>query len=352
MRSPTRVELIADHTPTNSRLAPTFKTIPVPKPGPNEVLINIKYSGVCRTDLHSMDGDWPFERKTPVIGGHEGAGIIVARGSTVTEHDVGDKVGVKWLNSSRMNCTFCMSADEPLCPRAQFSGYTVNGTFQQYTVANAAHVARLPKDADLAAIAPILCAGLTVYKALKESQARPGQYVAIIGAGGGPGSFALQYAKAMGLQPIGIDAGSEKGESCKALGATAYVDFIVSKSVVDDVRASTNDGLGPHAVLLLTEQDKPFRQAVGYVRSRGSVVCIGMADASVGLPVFDAVTRMVSVKGSYVGNRLDTQEAVYFFRRGRIQAPYRLVEMSELQSVFGLMRENKITGRYVLDMSR
>lgn len=331
---------------------PTFKTIPVPKPGPNDVLINIKFSGVCRTDMHSMDGDWPLERKTPVIGGHEGAGIIVTLGSMVTEHEVGDKVGVKWLNSSCMDCTFCMSADEPLCPKAQLSGYTVDGTFQQYTVANAAHVARLPKDADLAAIAPILCAGLTAYKALKESQARPGQYVAIVGAGGGLGSFALQYAKAMGLQPIGIDAGSSKGESCRKLGATAYVDFTVAKSVPDDVRAATHDGLGPHAVLLLTEQDKPFRQAISYVRSRGSIVCIGMADTSVGLPIFDAVTRMVSVKGSYVGSRLDTQEAVGFFRRGKIEAPYKLVGLSELEKVFELMRENKITGRYVLDMSR
>lgn len=258
----------------------------------------------------------------------------MARGSTVTELDVGDKVGVKWLNSSCMHCTFCMSADEPLCPRAQFSGYTVNGTFQQYTVANAAHVARLPKDADLAAIAPILCADLTVYKALKESQGRPGQYVAIVGSGGGLGSFALQYAKAMGLQPIGIDAGSEKGESCKALGDTACVYFTLSKSVVGNVRASTNDGLGPHAVLLLTEQDEPFRQAVSYVRSRGSVVCIGMADASVGLPVLDTVTRMVSVKGSYVGSRLDTQKAVDFFRRGKIEAPYTLVGMSEFAERF------------------
>lgn len=196
---PTPYELIVDHAPADSRSAPTFKTLPVPKPGPNDVLINIKYSGVCRTDLHSIDGDWPLERKTPVIGGHESAGVIVALGSMVTEQEVGDKVEVKWLNLSYIDCTFCMSADEPLCPKAQFSGYTVDGTFQQYTVANAAHVARLSKDADLAAISPALCAGLTVYKALKESQARPGQYVAIVGAGGGLGSFALQYAKAMGL---------------------------------------------------------------------------------------------------------------------------------------------------------
>lgn len=299
-----------------------------------------------------MSGDWPLPRKTPVIGGHEGAGVIVAKGSMVKEHEVGDHAGIKWLNSSCLDCTFCMSAQEPLCPKATFSGYTVDGSFQQYAVADAAHVATLPKDIDLAGVAPILCAGLTVYKGLKVSEARPGQYVCIVGAGGGLGSLAIQYAKAMGLHPIGIDAGAEKGESCKKLGAVAYVDFTASKSVPDEVRAATYDGLGPHAVILMSEQDKPFQQAMQYVRSSGTIVCIGMAGTSVGLPVFEAVTRMISIRGSYVGTRQDTLEAVDFYRRGLVKEPYKIVGLSELQSVFELMRENKITGRYVLDMSK
>lgn len=300
-----------------------------------------------------MQGDWPLPRKSPFVGGHEGAGVIVDKGSMVKGYEVGDNAGIKWLNTSCLNCTFCMSAEESLCPHAEFSGYTVDGTFQQYAVADAAHVARLPKDADLAAVAPILCAGLTVYKALKVSGARPGQYVTIVGAGGGLGSLAVQYAKAMGLHVIGIDAGADKGESCKKLGAVSYVDFTTSKSVPDDVRAATHDGLGSHGVLLLTEQNKPFQQAMNYVRSHGTVVCIGMPPGtSVSLPVFDTVTRMISVKGSYVGTRQDTLEAVDFFRRGLVKAPYKLVGLSELQSVFDLMKENKITGRYVLDMSR
>lgn len=157
----------------------------------------------------------------------------------------------------------------------------------------------------------------------------------------------------MGLHPIGIDAGAEKGESCKKLGADSYIDFTTSKSIPDDVRNVTHDGLGPHAVILMTEQDKPFDQAIQYVRSSGTIVCIGMpAGTSVGLPIFEAVTRMISVKGSYVGTRQDTLEAVDFFRRGLVKEPYKIVGLSELQSVFKLMEENKITGRYVLDMSK
>lgn len=196
-----------------------YKQIPVPKPAPDEVLVNVKYSGVCHTDLHAMNGDWPLERKRNLVGGHEGAGVVVARGNLVSEINIGDHAGVKWLNGSCLVCEFCQQADEPLCPKASLSGYTVDGTFQQYCLAKATHVNHLPKDVPLDAIAPVLCAGITVYKGLKESGARPGQSVAIVGAGGGLGSLAQQYAKAMGLRIIAIDGGDEKRDSCKALGA-------------------------------------------------------------------------------------------------------------------------------------
>ncbi|KAI0874438.1 dehydrogenase-like protein [Hypoxylon argillaceum] len=329
------------------------KKIPVPKPGPDEVLINIKYSGVCHTDLHAVKGDWPLATKLPLVGGHEGAGIVVARGELVTDVQIGDYAGIKWLNGSCMSCSFCRTANEPLCPTPDLSGYTVDGSFQQYAVAKAAHVARIPKDCDLEAIAPILCAGLTVYKGLKESGARPGEFVAIVGAGGGLGSMAIQYARAMGLHPIAIDGGAEKGEMCKKLGATEYVDFTTSKNVVADVKAATPEGYGPHAVLLLAVSERPFQQASEYVRPHGTIVCVGLpANAFLKASVFDTVTRMINIKGSYVGNRQDTAEAIEFFRRGLIKAPYKVVGLSQLQEVFNLMEEGKIAGRYVVDTSK
>lgn len=141
------------------------------------------------------------------------------------------------------------------------SGYTVDGSFQEYCIAKAAHVARIPKECDLEAISPVLCAGITVYKGLKESGARPGQTVAIVGAGGGLGSLACQYAKAMGLDIIAIDAGEEKRKMTATLGAGHFVDFSTSKNVVSDVKAATADGLGPHAVILVAVNEKPFQQA-------------------------------------------------------------------------------------------
>ena len=323
------------------------------KPGPDEVLINVKYSGVCHTDLHAMMGDWPLDTKLPLVGGHEGAGVVVAKGELVKDIELGDHAGIKWLNGSCLACSFCMQADEPLCPHALLSGYTVDGSFQQYAIAKSAHVARIPKDCDLEEVAPVLCAGITVYKGLKESGARPGQYVAIVGAGGGLGSMAIQYAKAMGLHVIGIDGGAEKGKSCATLGAEAYVDFMSSKDLVQEVKKATPDGLGPHAVILLAVQEKPFQQATEYVRSRGTVICIGLpANAFLKAPVFDTVIRMITIKGSYVGNRQDTQEALDFYQRGLVKVPFKTVGLSELQNVYSLMQEGKIVGRYVVDTSR
>lgn len=196
------------------------------------------------------------------IGDHAGVkvGALLS-----TQHDVAgmqaDALRTQWLNSSCLSCDFCQQMDEPLCPKATMSGYTVDGTFQQYCIAKAAHVARIPKDVPLDAISPILCAGITVYKGLKESGARPGQTVAIVGAGGGLGSLAQQYAKAMGLRVIAVDAGDEKKKMCEEMGATAFVDFSKSSDVVKDVQAATEDGLGPHAVLLVAVNEKPFQQA-------------------------------------------------------------------------------------------
>ncbi|EMD69370.1 hypothetical protein GGP41_004633 [Bipolaris sorokiniana] len=331
-----------------------YKKIPVQKPGPDEVLVNIKYSGVCHTDLHAVNGDWPLATKLPLVGGHEGAGVVVARGELVNDVELGDHVGVKWLNGSCLSCDFCQQADEPLCPKPLLSGYTVDGTFQQYCIAKAAHVARIPKECDLAAIAPVLCAGITVYKGLKESGVKPGQFAAIVGAGGGLGSLACQYAKAMGVRTIAIDSGEEKKKMCTGeLGAEAFVDFATSKNLVADVQKATPDGLGPHVVILVAVNEKPFQQAAEYVRPRGTVICIGLpAGAYLKAPVFETVIKMIRIQGSYVGNRKDSSEAIEFFRRGLIKAPFKIVGLSELQMVYDKMHEGAVVGRYVLDTSK
>ncbi|RHZ44480.1 zinc-dependent alcohol dehydrogenase [Aspergillus thermomutatus] len=315
-----------------------YKQIPVRKPGPDEVLVKIKYSSVCHTDLSAMKGDLPIQMKLPLVGGHEGAGMVVAKGDLATEIDIGDHAGIKWINGSCLSCEFCQNADEPLCPKALMSGCTVDGTFQQYCIAKAAHISKLPKNVPLDAVSPILCAGLTVYKGLKESGARPGQLVAIVGAGGGLGSLAQQYARAMGMRVIAIDIGEEKRALCDELGAEAYIDFTESKDLAHDVQVATPDGLGPHAVLLVAASEKPFQQATSYVRSRGTIVAIGLPpNAYLKAPIFGTVSRMITIKGSYVGNRQDAAEAIDFFARGQIKAPFKILPLKDLGHVYQLM---------------
>jgi len=246
-----------------------------------------------------------------------------------------------------------MRSDEQLCPNATLSGYTVNGSFQQYAVANAVHVARIPPECkDLAAVAPILCAGITVYRALKESKAVPGEIVAIPGAGGGLGSLACQYAKAMGLEVLAIDSGEEKRDLClNKLGAAAFIDFATSKDIVADIKAASG-GLGPHAVIVTAASEKPFAQACEYVRPHGTVVCVGIPrGGKVTADVFSVVTRMINVCGSYVGNRADTQEALDFLKRGKVSVPYTVRPLKDLPHVYKELQEMKVVGRVVLDMT-
>lgn len=328
-----------------------YKEIPVPEPKANEILINVKYSGVCHTDLHAWKGDWPLPTKLPLVGGHEGAGEVVAIGKNVKGWKIGDLAGVKWLNGSCLSCEFCQKSNESNCPDADLSGYTHDGSFQQYATADAVQAARIPFGTDLAEVAPILCAGITVYKALKTAQLEAGQWVAVSGAGGGLGSLAIQYAKAMGYRVVAIDGGEEKGEFCKSLGAETYVDFTKSSDIVKDVVAATNGG--PHGAINVSVSEKAIAQSCEYVRACGTVVLVGLpAGAQVVTPVFSAVVKSISIRGSYVGNRADSAEAIDFFARGLIKCPIKVVGLSELPKIYELMEAGKIIGRYVVDTSK
>lgn len=327
-----------------------YKDIPVPKPKANELLINVKYSGVCHTDLHAWQGDWPLATKLPLVGGHEGAGVVVGMGENVTGWKLGDYAGIKWLNGSCMSCELCEEGHESNCEEADLSGYTHDGSFQQYATADYVQAARIPPGADLAQIAPILCAGITVYKALKTANLSAGQWVAISGAGGGLGSLAIQYAKAMGYRVVAIDGGKEKGDLCKELGSEEYVDFTTEKDIVGRVKAITNGGA--RGAINVSVSTSAMQQSLEYIKATGTVVLVGLpAGASVNANVFDSVVKSVNIRGSYVGNRADTREAIDFFTRGAIKAPIKMAGLSELPKIYQEMEKGAIVGRYVVDTS-
>lgn len=231
------------------------------------------------------------------------------------------------------------------------SGYNVQGTFQQYCVGDATQAAKIPKGTDLAKVAPILCAGLTAYNALKNASIKAGQWVAIIGAGGGLGSLAVQYAKVMGFKILGID-GPNKEEFVKSKGANEYLDFSKVENMGEAVLKITGDG--PHAVVNFSNSLKAYNESVEYVRPTGTVVLVGFPgdNASLSSNIYGHINRAINIRGSVVGNRADTRGALDFFTHGKVEIPVKVAGLSEAEVVFGKMAKGEILGRYVLDTSK
>lgn len=328
-----------------------YKDVPVPKPKPNELLVHVKYSGVCHSDLHLYKGEWPIKVKLPLVGGHEGAGEVVAIGEAVQGWKVGDLAGIKWINSTCQLCEYCAAGDEPICPSHQISGCSMDGTFQQYAVADAIQAARIAPGTNLAEAAPILCAGLTVYKALKNARTRQGGWVAIIGAGGGLGSLAVQYAKAMGYLVLGIDGGKDKTQWAKSLGADDVIDFSSTPDLIKAVQDRTEGGA--HAVINVSPSVEALKAAFHYCRPTGTVVMVGVPlKPTVELPIFSSLVRNIKVVTSIVGNRKDTQEALEFYSRGLVKSPVKVAGLSELPRIFEEMEKGVFSGRYSVDTSR
>ena len=197
-------------------------------PTPDRFWCETVASGVCHTDLHAVDGDWPVKPKLPFIPGHEGVGYVAAVGSDVTVVKEGDRVGVPWLHSACGMCEFCLTGWETLCPQQQNTGYSVDGGFAEYVLAPANYVGHIPVSLEATDAAPILCAGVTTYKGLKETDTKPGDWVVIVGVGG-LGHVAVQYAKAMGLHVAAVDVSDDKLALAKRLGAELTVHATVAK---------------------------------------------------------------------------------------------------------------------------
>ncbi len=259
----------------------------IPSPGPGQILVKTEACGVCHTDLHAVRDDWAMKPKLPFIPGHEGVGLVAAIGAGVTIVKEGDRVGVPWLYSACGHCEHCLSAWETVCAEAEFGGYTKNGGFAEYILADPGYVAHIPAGLTAIEAAPVICAGVTTYKGIKETQARPGEWIAISGAGG-LGHMAVQYAKAMGLLVCAIDIDESKLAHAKRLGADATVNATEGDPAAA-VKAATSGGA--HGVLITAASLPAFRQGVAMTRKRGTGVSktwggllahlglIGLADA-------------------------------------------------------------------------
>ncbi|GAB0116054.1 zinc-dependent alcohol dehydrogenase [Acidisoma sp. 7E03] len=324
-----------------------IEDVPVPTPGPGQLLVKVMACGVCHTDLHAAEGDWPVKPKPPFIPGHEVAGIVVGMGPDVTGFREGDAVGIAWLHDACLACEYCESGWETLCEHQHNTGYSCDGGFAEYAIASAAFAARLPAGVDFAKISPILCAGVTTYKGLKETEARPGQWVTIAGVGG-LGHVAIQYAKAMGLHVAALDVTEDKLALARASGADVAVNALSETAAAEVVKAT---GGGAHGVLVTAVSPPAFAQALSLVRRGGTVALVGLPPGNFPTPIFDVVLKRITVRGSIVGTRRDLDEAIAFATEGKVHAEITRAPLTEINAIFERMKAGKIDGRMVLDFT-
>lgn len=323
-----------------------IEQVPVPEVGPGQILVKIAATGVCHTDLHAVEGDWPVKPNPPFIPGHEGVGHVVKIGAGVTHLKEGDRVGVPWLYSACGHCEYCLDGWETLCEKQQNSGYSVNGSFAEYCLADANYVGILPDDVEFNEIAPILCAGVTVYKGLKMTDTKPGDWVVISGIGG-LGHLAVQYAKAMGLNVAAVDIDDSKLEFAKRLGAAVTV----NAKNTDPVAYLKKEIGGAHGVLVTAVSPKAFEQAIGMARRGGTIALNGLPPGKFDLSIFDMVLDGITVRGSIVGTRKDLQESLDFASKGKVKANIAVEPLENINDIFARMHAGKIEGRIVVDMS-
>ena len=323
-----------------------IEEVAVPRPASGEILVKVQACGVCHTDLHAAEGDWPVKPNPPFIPGHEGVGHVAAVGDGVKHVKEGDRVGVPWLYSACGHCVHCLGGWETLCEQQQNTGYSVNGSFAQYALADAGYVGLLPKDIGFVEIAPVLCAGVTVYKGLKVTDTQPGDWVAISGIGG-LGHMAVQYAKAMGLNVAAVDVDDAKLRLAERLGATVTV----NARNTDPAAFLKQQIGGAHGVLVTAVSPKAFAQATGMLRRGGTMSLVGLPPGDFPLDIFGMVLNGITVRGSIVGTRLDLQESLEFAAQGKVAATVAADRLENINDIFARMHRGEIEGRIVLDMA-
>jgi propanol-preferring alcohol dehydrogenase len=327
----------------------SIEELPVPEPGAGELLIKVTACGVCHSDLHAVDGDWTPPPVLPLIPGHEVVGRVAGQGPGVAGFALGDEVGVPWMFSACGRCEFCLAGMETVCPSGEATGYTKPGGYAEYMVAPAAFVGKLAPGTDPYAMAPILCAGVTTYRGLKRSMARPGQWMAVIGIGG-LGHIAVQYARAMGLRVAAVDVAEDKLALARTLGAEIAVNGSTGDAVAE-LRKLTG---GVHGAVVTAVAPRAFEQALLMLRPGGAAVYIGLPGGKsdeIRASLSAIINGELTIRGSNVGTRQDLNEAIAFAANGLVTATIRTAPLSAINAVLDEMRQGRIVGRVVLKIA-
>ncbi|MBK4349048.1 alcohol dehydrogenase AdhP [Lacisediminihabitans changchengi] len=316
----------------------------IPEPGADQVLIRMEACGLCHTDIHASQGDWPVKPKLPLVPGHEGVGIIEKLGSAVTDRTVGERVAIAWLGYACGECRYCIDGRETLCEKQQDSGYSIDGAFAEYAVASAKYVVPVPDGISSMDAAPLTCAGLTTYKALKVAHIRPTELVGVFGIGG-LGHLGVQYAQIMGGTVVAIDIEKPKLDLAKELGATHAINAATSDPMVEIQKLG-----GLDVALVLAPSAKVFEQAFGSLRRGGRLVCVAMpAVGAMEIPIFETVIKGISIIGSIVGTRQDLAEVFALHAAGRTRVVEQARALDDVNASMAEVLSGAIPARLVFD---
>ncbi|MGD0508603.1 MAG: zinc-dependent alcohol dehydrogenase [Terriglobales bacterium] len=318
-----------------------------PEAGADEVLIKVEVCGVCHSDLHVADGDWTQLAgivKKPLILGHEVVGRVVERGAAVKSVEVGDRVGVPWVQWTCGQCEFCREGNENLCVRQRITGVMVDGGYAEYAKAPASHVVKIPDTLSSEQAAPLLCAGVTVHRALKQAKLRAGQRLAVFGVGG-LGHIAVQIGRAAGAEVTAIDISEEKLALAKSLGAVRTLNAATSK-VIKEVRSFG----GVHVALVTSAAKSAYDMAFYCVRPTGTLLAVGLPAQDIAFPAIMMAAGEIQIKASSVGTREDLREVLEMGAAGKVHCQVTARPLGDVQDVLGQLSRGEISGRVVLQM--
>jgi alcohol dehydrogenase, propanol-preferring len=316
-----------------------------PAPEPEEVVIKVEACGVCHSDLHVADGDWPaFAKivKKPLIPGHEVVGRVVEKGELVRDLQIGDRVGLGWIHWTCGACELCRGGNENLCPSQKITGVTVDGGYAEFVKAPASHVLRVPDSLSPAGLAPLFCAGVTVYRALRKSKLAANHRVSVFGIGG-LGHLAVQIARRLGAEVIAVDISDEKLELAKSLGASGTV----KATAKDAVRQLRGKG-GAHVALVASASKAAYDMALATLRPTGMLLVVGLPAENICFPPLLVAGGEIQICASAVGTREDIRNVLAMAAQGQICCQVATRPLADANGILEELRRGQIAGRVVL----
>lgn len=314
-----------------------------PVPGPSEVLIRVEACGVCHSDLHLAEGDWLSKvAKLPLILGHEVVGTVVEAGVDVRILKPGDRVGVPWIHWTCGECEFCREGEENLCTAQKITGVTVDGGFAEFLTAPAGHALPVPPSLGSVEAAPLFCAGVTVYRAIRKASVQKGQRVAVFGVGG-LGHLAVQICRLREVHLTAVDVAEEKLRLAASLGA----DLTLNASTENVSKKMRSLG-GVHCAIVTSASRAAYETAFSSLRRGGTLVVVGVPAEPLNFAAIAMVGGEYRILSSAVGTRRDVREALELAAGGSLRCTTEVRPMSEVNEVLGIMRRGTVRGRIVL----